>query len=541
MWKYIVGIFVLIFVLENCATPGSPDGGPRDETPPRMDTTASTPNYQTNFKKQTIEITFDEWLKLYNPTTQVLISPPFTGGERPKISLKKKTVRFEFPDEDLKANTTYTINFGDAIKDLTEGNPVTDLRYVFSTGDVIDSLQIKGKIIDAITGEAVPDVWMLLYLNQADSVVRTEKPFYFAKTDKTGNFQISNLPTAVFKAFALEDVDGNFLFNAVNERIGFPDSLIVLNDTTNVFLAFKLFQETAPLKFIKDESKQYGLAKLRFNREPIEIEVNIQEDSLNYFIEKDLDTLKIWYDLSSEKTWKVYLKDSLGLNDTIQIKAQTKAEFVENRKVKFVKLETGAKTNQLIPNKPIAINFNHPLSAIDTSKIILLEDTTKIKIVPIISIDSTNKKNLMIDYNWKPLKIYQLQILPDGITDWFGLTCDTIQKDFTSLEIKDLGIIKFELTGFDMDKTYNIALFSKNKTLLNSYSISNQETFTKTLNNFPPGNYNIKIIEDLNNNGRWDPGNYDKKLQPERVFTKDLEPLRANWELEVKFSPQFQQ
>ena len=540
MWKYFVNILLIIFVFANCATPGSPDGGPRDKTPPQIDSTASTPNYQTHFKKQTIEITFDEWLKLKNPTTQVLISPPFTGGKLPKISLKKKTVRFEFPDEDLKPNTTYTINFGDAVQDLTEGNPVPNLRYVFSTGDKIDSLQIKGKIIDAISGEAAPGVWMLLYLNRADTVVRTEKPFYFAKTDKSGSFQISNLPPATFKAFALEDLNGDFKFSAVNERIGFPDSLIVLNDTTNIFLNLKLFQETPPLEFKKDESKHYGLAKLRFNRAPYEIEVDIQEDSLNYFIEKELDTLKIWYDWNAEKAWKVLLKDSLDFKDTVQLKVFPKADFIANRKTKFVKLETGVKINQLIPNNPIAIYFNHPLSKIDTSKIILLEDSTKIKIVPTVNIDTTNKKKLILDYHWKALTIYELKILPDGITDWFGLTCDTIQKDFTCLDAKDLGIIHFDLTGFEKDKSYTIQLFTKNKSLLNSYAISNQKNFTKTLNNFPPGNYNIKIIEDLNNNGRWDPGNYDKKLQPEKIFTKDLETLRANWELEVKFSPQFQ-
>ena len=539
MWKYGLVIIILIFLLENCATPGSPDGGPRDETPPQIDSAFSTPNYQTNFQKQTIEITFDEWVKLSNPTTQVLISPPFTGGDRPKISLKKRTVRFEFPEEDLKPNTTYTINFGDAVQDLTESNPAPDLRYVFSTGDEIDSLEISGNIVDVLTGEPVPDVFMLLYLNHADTVVRKELPFYFAKTDKEGSFTISNLPTAVFKGFALEDVDANFKFNAINERIGFLDSLIVLNDSSNINLTIQLFEETAPPDLKKDESDQYGLIKLRFNRPPHEVEVDIQETGLRTFIERELDTLKIWYDGVANENWKVFLQDSLDWKDTIKVELFSKEEFVENRKVKFLKLETGGKTKELLPDKSIRLSFNHPLQSVDTAKFFLLEDSTEIRVVPTVTIDSVNRKELLITYPWAGTKIYKLEILPEGITDWFGLTSDTIRNDFTALTPKDMGILKFELTGFDSSKSYTMELFSKNKNLVTSFFITAQETFTQALNNFPPGTYNVKIIEDLNGNGRWDPGNYDKKLQPERIFTKDLEELRANWELDVKFSPTF--
>ncbi|MEL6922896.1 MAG: Ig-like domain-containing protein, partial [Bacteroidota bacterium] len=192
-------LFVSI-LLSDCATPGNPDGGPRDEQPPQLDSLSSTPNYQTNFTKQRLEFTFDEWVKLNNPVKEVLVSPPFIKSLN--LTIRKKTVRVEFPeDEELKENTTYTINFGDAIQDLTESNPVPDFRFVFSTGDEIDSLSINGSIKDAITGEPVPDVRVFLYYNQADSVVRTIKPYYFAKADKNGSFKIENLPAATFKAF----------------------------------------------------------------------------------------------------------------------------------------------------------------------------------------------------------------------------------------------------------------------------------------------------------------------------------------------------
>ena len=131
----------------------------------------------------------------------------------PTVTTKLKKLRFEFAEEEvLKEDATYSINFGDAVKDLTEGNPVPNFKFVFSTGDFIDSLKMEGTIVDALTGKPVEDVLYMLYKNLADSVVQTEKPFYFGKSDKTGTFTIENIKAGQYKAFALEDQDVNYLY-----------------------------------------------------------------------------------------------------------------------------------------------------------------------------------------------------------------------------------------------------------------------------------------------------------------------------------------
>ena len=213
IWKWPLFI-LLAAAIQYCANPIAPTGGPRDETPPQLDTSQSTTNYQTNFEKQTIELTFDEWVNLNDVFNQVVVSPPLDN--RPEVRIKKKTILFEFAEEEvLRDSATYTINFGEAIKDLTEGNPADNLRFVFSTGDFIDSLSVQGRIVDARTGEPVEGVLFNMYDELQDTVVRTRRPFYFAKTNKEGQFRVENVKSDTFKLFALKDANLNYLFGSI--------------------------------------------------------------------------------------------------------------------------------------------------------------------------------------------------------------------------------------------------------------------------------------------------------------------------------------
>ena len=243
MQKYFSSFFittVLLLTLIGCANQGTLSGGKKDTTPPIIDSLKSTSNYQTNFKKQTIELTFNEWLQLNDVFKQVVVSPPLR--EKFDVSLKKKTVRFEFDEKEiLRENATYTINFGTAVQDLTERNPVEDLRFVFSTGDFIDSLEVTGQVVEAFDKKPVKDVLVMLYDNLSDTVVRKEKPFYFAKTDEGGNFSIKNVRADTFKVFALIDGNANYLFDNVSEKIGFLKEPIVVTDSTKVDLTLQMF------------------------------------------------------------------------------------------------------------------------------------------------------------------------------------------------------------------------------------------------------------------------------------------------------------
>ncbi|MEL6844915.1 MAG: DUF2141 domain-containing protein, partial [Bacteroidota bacterium] len=283
--------------------------------------------------------------------------------------------------------------------------------------------------------------------------------------------------------------------------------------------------------------------KLRFNREPFGLQLEVDSSVQQYFYEgvpataAMKDTAYFWFD--TEENFNLILYDTLGLRDTVRVKPPPRAAFVENRKLKMQKLETGTIASQLLPGRSLRMLFSHPLSAFDTAGIQLLRDTLPDIIRPQVSISTDNSRTLLIEHNWKPTASYKLRIDAGAVTDWYGLTSDTLRNEFKIPDTKELGILNIQLSQLDSTLSYTLDVLNKNNKLVASYVLQDQSTFQTTLKNLPPGVYTIKMIEDRNGNGRWDPGNYDRRLQPERRFEKALEELRGNWEVEAVVEPVF--
>ena len=223
--KYI-WLFPLIFLCWNCAQQGSPSGGPIDEDPPVV--IESEPlNYSTNFDAKKIRISFDEYIVLENVNQQLIVSPPME--EQPEVKLRKKTIIIEF-EEELKTNTTYTFNFGDAIKDLHEGNKLQNFEYVFSTGEVLDSMSVRGTLKYAETLEVPEEPFsIMLYTDLRDSVPLLDIPLYVGRSNDSGVFSVNNLRPDRYKVFALKDGNNNFLFDLPSEEIAFLDSSLLVD------------------------------------------------------------------------------------------------------------------------------------------------------------------------------------------------------------------------------------------------------------------------------------------------------------------------
>ena len=536
-FKNILYFFLLIGILGlGCAQQGNLTGGKKDETPPQMDIANSTPNLQTNFEKQDLKFVFDEWLQLNDAFNQVVISPPLEGTH--KITLKGKTVLFEFPEEEvLREDATYTINFGEAVQDLTERNSVKDFRFVFSTGDVIDSLEVEGQVIDAFTKEPVEDAIVMLYDNLSDTVVRTQKPFYFGRTDKGGLFKIKNVRADTFKAFVLIDAGIDYLFNQDDEKIAFLDSNVVVTDSTKLSLNFTLFQEDLPLEVEDEHIKNYGFVNFKFNRKPLEGEVEITaEDSVKFYVQEEKDSTKLWYDLTRDRNWKAFVRSDTILYDTIKVKKLSRSEFLEKSKLRpKAKLKPNAKET-IPPNQPFSLAFVHPLENIDTAFIELLEDTLLQKVTPIVTIDSTDKRKLLVDFSYKEKTPYQLTLFPNALTDFFGLKNDTLVINLEAAEKDDFSDLTLTVVDMEPEKGYVLELLDKGENIVETLVMSGDTSFVKKLTTLPTGNYSVRIIHDLNKNGRWDTGNYDAKRQPESIFTKPIEELRAGWEVVATIS-----
>ena len=530
-------LLILFLTLIGCANQGTLTGGKKDTIPPILDNSESTPNYQTNFKKQTIELTFNEWLQINDVFKQVVVSPPLQ--EKFDVSLKKKTVRFEFDDKEvLRENATYTINFGTAVQDLNERNPVKDLRFVFSTGDFIDSLEVTGQVVDAFDKKPTKDVLVMLYDNLSDTVVRKEKPFYFAKTDEVGNFSIKNVRADTFKVFALIDGNANYLFDNKSEKIGFLKEPIVVTDSTKVNLTLQMFQEEPNLQLQGEDKKKYGRIAFGFNRKPQEEEYKLTFENVGQrtYLQTVKDSVLLWYDLPRDTSWNVFVVRDTFPPDTIKIPRLSRTTFFQEKKLTPAKEITPRSKLEARANKNFSILFNHPLEYIDTNLVAILADTTFLRVVPQIEIDSIDKRKLLIQYPFKEKTPYQLKLLPGALTDIFGLQNDTLTQVLEIKTATDFGDMILKVVDMQPDKNYVIELLDKSNALVEIIPMSGDTIFKKIFKSIPSGKYSVRMIQDTNGNGRWDTGNYDNLSQPEPLFTRELEELRAGWELDATVS-----
>ena len=207
----------------SCANPGRPDGGPYDETPPKI--VGTTPaEYSVNNVQQRITLMFDEYIRLNNAAEKVVISPPQL--EQPEIRASGRKILIELRDS-LRANTTYTIDFSDAIEDNNEGNPMESYAFVFSTGENIDTMEVSGKVLDASNLEPVKGILVGLHSNLEDSAFTTTPLEHIGRTDGSGKFVIKGLSPGKYRIYALNDAENDFIFKQKSEDIAFTEDIII--------------------------------------------------------------------------------------------------------------------------------------------------------------------------------------------------------------------------------------------------------------------------------------------------------------------------
>ena len=267
-------ISLVLLTLVGCATPSTPQGGPQDKDAPNI--TSYQPEFlTTKFNQKDISLTFDEWVQVANVKQNVIISPPITP--EPIITAKKNELKIHFK-EPLDSNTTYSIFFGDAVKDNNEGNLIDNLKYVFSTGDYIDSLSISGKVV-SLDGQAIPEnTFIELYTSRFDSIITQERPKYIFKLAKDGIFKLDYLPKDTFYLFVLNDLNSNYLYDLPTEWIGkFNQAIILDSNIQNIEIPISL-----------PESEKYKV--LSFNSTLLDQKVTIE---LNKELNPQKDTISL--------------------------------------------------------------------------------------------------------------------------------------------------------------------------------------------------------------------------------------------------------
>ena len=530
--RKILFTILSLAIISGCAKRGNPTGGPIDSLPPVL-VNANPKLNTTNFDSEEIRLTFDEFVKLDKVQDQLIISPPLEKSAyeiKPLTGVTKK-VFLKFIDS-LDINTTYTINFGNSIKDNNEGNPLTFFNYTFSTGETIDSLYVKGNISDAYNIETDEYVSIHLYRIDStlnDSIIFIKQPTYVSNSLDSTSYKFQNLREGKYLIIAMKDVDNNYFFDPFYDKIGFIDSLITLPKDS--IIDFKLFKEETDLiwdkpHFINSEKIGFGYyGKLDLKK----IEINsVIPDSIDYTYTKEVmsDTIYLWLSNNSF--------DSLNFNliekDTTKLST---IKFDRKRDTLIDSLNVSAKTVNVIHLKEsFKLSSNIPIKKIEDS-LISVRDIDSI-LVPFVSSVNDNLDEIDIKFEVSPSDNYRILILPNAIKDIKGVTNDTLQFNLTSQSLEDYGNIFLDVIRNTQSK-FILHLINSNGDIVREYDNVDQN-ITYNFEYIRPGEYSFRLIEDLNKNNIWDTGNYLKRVKPEPVyyFPSELE-VRANWDLNETF------
>ncbi|MGC4101299.1 Ig-like domain-containing domain [Ferruginibacter sp.] len=456
----IIALCGIITIGSNgCGQIGAISGGAKDTLPPVLVDAKPEPA-TTNFTGNKISFSFDEYIdELQDIQANIIVSP--YPKQTPEFRTKLKTVSIKLKDS-LLPNTTYSINFGSAIKDVNEGNVLKNFTYVFSTGPVIDSMRLSGKVELAETGKTDSTMIVMLYRNAVDSTVEKIKPNYIAFVKGDGSFSFYNLPPGNFNIYALKDGDGGKTYNSKSELFAFLDK---------------------PVTSEKDSTSPVTLYA--------------------YAEEKDI-------------------------KQQPQASTTTKPKTAAQKKLKYT-LSNGGEGQDL--RKDLVLQYTSAIKKFDSSKIILT-DTNYVPISGVHYLLDSNK--IVLKQAWKEETDYRLIINKTAVTDSTDSTIaktDTIR--FKTKREADYGNVVLRFNNIDLKK-HPVIQFVQQGDIKESFAITSQEWRYKL---FPPGEYEIRILFDDNNNGRWDPGSYSKKLQPEKVIALPKKiSIRESWDNESEIN-----
>jgi hypothetical protein len=300
--------------ITGCAQIGSPTGGPKDTSAPVL-IKAIPSNNQTNFSGNKITLSFDEYVDLQDVQSNLLVSP--SPKNNPSINSNLKTITIKLKDS-LLPNTTYSINFSNAIKDINEGNVFKNFVYTFSTGAYIDSLKLEGKVMMAETGKIDSTLNVLLYKNASDTDITSRRPDYVARLKGDGSFTFKNLPFGNFKIYALIDGDGNKYYNSATEQFAFYNTEVNPLDSNNNINLFAYSEK-------KQESNISST-----NRNEKEKKLKLANNFI-YGKQDLLNTLQ----LSSILPLKLFDVDSIMLMDTNFVKIKDYSTSIDSSRKKI--------------------------------------------------------------------------------------------------------------------------------------------------------------------------------------------------------------
>lgn len=596
-WRWtLTCLFVSIFI--GCARMGNPDGGWYDEKPP-MVIGATPKDKATHIDSKKIRILFDEYIKIDNPTENVIISPP--QMEMADIKGAGKQILINLKDS-LHPNTTYTIDFSDAISDNNEGNPLGNYTYSFSTGENIDTLEVSGYVLEAENLEPIKGILVGLYDQMEDSAFHTSPMLRVARTDSRGHFVIKGIAPGSYRVYALQDADGNYTYTQKSEKIAFshdsitpspkpdtrqdtvwrdslhisdikrvgythflPDDIVLRAFTPIITDRYLIKTERAEADhftfYFSYGDDQLPLIKgLNFDEwEAFVVASNEKNDTITYWLRDttlvNQDTLRmevqyLMTDTLGNLVTKTDTLDMLSKQPYAKRLKQQQKEYEEWLKEQEKAKKKGQPYDSIMPIKPLKMKIDAP-SQLDPDKNIRFSAPCPLMVADSTKIHLYSKHDSL----WYESKFLFRQINTleyELLGEWHP----TIEY---SLEIDSAAFIdiygnatKATKNGFgvkseDAYSTIIITLAGMNgKNAIVQLLTSNDGVYKETNTTsgqaefyyVKPGDYYMRMYIDENNNGKWDTGDFDQDLQPETVYYyPDVLQCKAKWDLTQTWNP----
>ena len=587
-------------MLYSCAKMGAPDGGWYDETPPHV-VGAMPAEKSTHIDKRNIRINFNEFVKIDNPTQNVVVSPPQL--EVPEIKGEGKSINVKLIDK-LQPNTTYTIDFSNAISDNNEGNPLGNFTYSFSTGNHIDTLEVAGYVVQAADLEPVKGILVGLYADLSDTAFKTKPMLRVSRTDSRGHFIIRGVAPGKYRVYALQDADGDYSFKQRSEMLAFNHDIIepsfrpdVRQDTlwrdslhiesiaqvsyTHFLpdnICLRAFNEIVTdrhlLKSERPEPNHFTLyytygdsvlpnvRGLNFNtKDAFVVESSAHKDTVTYWLRDtalvNQDTLKmvVTQNITDSTGVLRQQEDTLTLLAKVpyakRLKDKQKA-FDEWKKKQDKLKKRGEPYETTMPEEPLKLEIT-PSGDMDPDQNISIVakeplkdvDTNHVRLFSHPSGDSLWYKE---PYELKRISNEEFQVK----AAWKPGTEYSFEADSTAFETiygTMSGKLKqgLKVRGEDAYASLIMTISGMQgrhiiAQLLDGQSKIVKQSFTDNgqaeFYYLKPGKYFMRMILDANNNKKWDTGNYDTSLQPEEVYyNPDEIECKAKWDLTLTWNP----
>lgn len=593
-------LFAVLAMVCSCAKMGQPDGGWYDETPPAIVRT-SPADQGVNIKAKKINIYFNEYIQVDNPTEKVVISPPQI--EQAEIKPSGKKIEVELKDS-LKPNTTYTIDFSDAISDNNENNPLGNYTFTFSTGDHIDTMQVAGYVLNAENLEPIKGILVGLYNNLSDTIFTKEPMLRVSRTDSRGHFVIKGVAPGDYRIYALQDADNNYYFNQKSEQLAFTHDIItptfkpdirqdtLWRDSLHIdsiarvpythFLpddiVLRAFTEVQTDRYlIKSERNEpdhftlffsYGdsllpqIRGLNFNEQDAFItELSEKRDTITYWLR---DTM-----LVNQDTLRMELKymatDTLGVlrlqTDTMDI--LSKQPYEKRMKQKQDKYEEWKKKQERAKKRDKPYETEMPAELLEPKYNVASEPDPDQNITiempaPLANVD-TSCVHLYSKYDTLWYRSPFVLRPKEGVNrtyellgEWrpgieYSLEIDTMA--FTDIYGKTTAPFKqgFKVKTEDSYATLMFDITGMADTtvvvqLLNTSDAMVKETSTTNgraeFYYIKPGTYYARMYVDSNKNGKWDTGDYAADRQAETTYYyPEKIECKEKWDLTLTWNP----